>query len=714
MVNSVPPDHNPTLAGIRDRALGSTDVSFVLTDALQPGWPIVWVNEAFTRTTGYALSEVLGRGPDLLQGPATDPAVVARMGRAIAQGEPITATVLNYRADGETFWNQVSISPVRDESGRVTHHVGIQVDVTGHMDHADAQQRSIDVERRARSGLTLLAHVSDLLLDLDDPYLLREIASLLRQEMVAWAGFFVDDDAGLHPAVTLQTEHHRSRGDRPPQDVGDVGDPRRSPPDPVRELLDGVADGPLDLSLTDPPVGPTTTWLVEHLRSRFVDAPEISRVVVTVVPGRRRPFGLLVVAPHGGGACADLAEDDRAVLSLVVRRVGMAVDNLRLYAREHLLAETLQRAMLPEQAEVDDLDVWSYYAPSAGHAQVGGDWFDVLQISTDVVGLVIGDVVGHDVEAAAAMGQLRSVVRSYAFEVTVPGPVLERVDTLITGMRIPRAASLVFATLSREDTGWLLEYSRAGHLPPLVIRDGEVVQLSGAMGPMLGFGHEARSTAAHHLEPGDVLLLYTDGLIERRDRSLRDGLTALVDVSGRLGVQEAAGLGEELLSRLANAPEDDVALVVVRVPDPDAAQTPGVHAPRRRRWSLPSDPASIARARHAVVRTCAAWEIEGAASAELVVSEMVANAVLHGWGHVVLRLFDTGEGLRIEVEDANPAPPVTTDGHPGRIGGYGMQIVERLGDWGWRPAGAGKLVWARVRPLPISAALAGGRSPSRS
>jgi hypothetical protein len=98
------------------------------------------------------------------------------------------------------------------------------------------------------------------------------------------------------------------------------------------------------------------------------------------------------------------------------------------------------------------------------------------------------------------------------------------------------------------------------------------------------------------------------------------------------------------------------------------------------------------------VQTCAAWGIPGASSAELVVSELVANAVMHGWGHVVLRLFDTGEGLRIEVEDANPAPPVTTDGHPGRIGGFGMRIVERLGDWGWRPSGEGKLVWARVRP----------------
>jgi anti-sigma regulatory factor (Ser/Thr protein kinase) len=91
--------------------------------------------------------------------------------------------------------------------------------------------------------------------------------------------------------------------------------------------------------------------------------------------------------------------------------------------------------------------------------------------------------------------------------------------------------------------------------------------------------------------------------------------------------------------------------------------------------------------------------MDDAANAELVVSELVANAVLHGWGRVTLRLHDTGEGLRIEVEDSNPTPPVATEGHPGRIGGFGMRIVERLADWGWRPSRGGKVVWARLRPV---------------
>jgi serine phosphatase RsbU (regulator of sigma subunit) len=411
-------------------------------------------------------------------------------------------------------------------------------------------------------------------------------------------------------------------------------------------------------------------------------------------------LGVLVVFPRDGGGLATLDASTRTVLELTARRVGLVVDNARLYDREHRLAETLQRAMLPEQADVDGLDVWTYYAPNAENVQVGGDWYDVLQIAPDVVGVVIGDVVGHDVEAAAAMGQLRSVVRTYAFDVRTPGAVLERVDQIVGGMRIPRSAGLVLSTLTRTDGGWELEYSRAGHLPALLVRDGEATELAEAGGLLIGFGSGPRDTGRLALLPRDVLVYFTDGLIERRDRHLRDGMRALASVARGVTARDAAGIGEELLSRLADHPEDDVAVVVVRVPDPSDG-VGDAEGPRRRRWSLPSEPASIGRARHAVLRTCEAWGLGDAANAELVVSELVANAVLHGYGHVSLQLDETGDGLRIEVEDANPAPPVATDGHPGRVGGFGMQIVERLADWGWRPSPSGKVVWARVRPARL-------------
>ena len=699
------------LCELRDRMLHAVDLPMVLTDA-HPDAHVLWCNEAFTRVTGWAAEEIVGRSIRVLHGPGTDLEAREALAEALLANRSVTLTLRTYRKDGVPFWNRLSVAPVADPAGGPGYWAATYVDVTDQVQHSIAQEQVIAAERRARNGLALVTQVSDLLADLDDPVILREIASLLGHEVVDWAAFFIDDE-GLRPADGIDTTDDVSAARRrPPPDPLPEDTAPIPVHDPVQILLSGAAERLLELDLTVDPHGPCTTYLVEHLRERLaVERPEKvpTRVVVSAVPGRRRHLGLLVTVPRGGGGLDALDDNDRTVLHLVVRRVGMAIDNVRLYVREHRVAETLQRAMLPQQADIADLDVWTYYAPSSGHAQVGGDWYDVVQVSPEHVVLVIGDVVGHDVEAAAAMGQLRSVVLSSVYDGSDPGSVLDRVDHLVDGMRIPRSASLVLASLRRtegeNDGAWRLQFSRAGHLPPLLVRDGVVTTLNGATGSLIGFGHMPRTTAEADLEPGDLVILYTDGLIERRDRRLRDGLTALEEVAAELGAQDAAGVGEELLNRLADHPEDDVAVVVVRVPDPAADRAEGPGAPRRRRWSLPSEPSSIGKARHVVLRACEAWGIPGGSSAELVVSELVANAVLHGWGHLELRLFDTGDGLRIEVEDSNPAPPVATDGHPGRVGGFGMRIVERLADWGWRPSGQGKLVWARVRPASIGSAL---------
>ncbi|WP_245885769.1 SpoIIE family protein phosphatase [Xylanimonas oleitrophica] len=731
-----------------------------LTGTLEEGMPLLWVNEAFVAKTG------VHPGLPSVQ-PGATPGPVGPLGRllaapedaqsllpVLAAGEPGVFTLQCRQRDGGTYWAHVTFTPRHDDAGRLTHYLGVSVDVSAYVDEHAAQLHTLEVERRQRADLDLIAQSTELLGDLEYPYALRDIADLLRS-LVPWSGFYLNDD-GLVFAEGIDVAAPPSgRGRRHARYVpdtatdaleGDAQHPlrRAHAVDAVQDLLDGLVDGPVLVRLdVDYPTYSASGWLRRDLVHRVLEetGARPGSVVVHAVGGRRQVLGLLVTwhgdAAPGPGVVVDddetdpfgvargvhgVQDDVRTVVEVIARRAGTAIDNARLYAREHRLAEALQRAMLPEQADVTGLDVWTYYAPNAEHAQVGGDWYDVLQIDEETAGLVIGDVVGHDVEAAAAMGQLRSVVRSYAYELTTPGVVLERVDQLVQGMRIPRSASLVYATLRprpQEEPAapggtapgltWDVEYTRAGHLPPLLLRDGEVTQLDEGGGSLVGFGFAERHTATEVLRPGDVLLFYTDGLIERRDRSLKVGLDALVATSRRITARDAAGVGEELLSRLADAPEDDVAIVVVRVPDPVGdAGTPAL-SPRSRRWLLPSEPASIGRARHAVLRSCEAWGLPDSASAELVVSELVANGVLHGWGNISLRLFDTGEGLRIEVEDANPAPPVTTDGHPNRVGGFGMQIVERLADWGWRPAGSGKLVWAKLRQ-PASVGAGGGSS----
>lgn len=705
MVNSGT-THSPhmPLDGLPAAALAALDVPVFITADEDGRWPVVWVNDAFVRTTGYPAADVVGRQPGMLRSAHTDEAVVEQLRASMRAGVARTVVLRADAADGSPFWSRVSVSPMRDGDERLTHWVVVLMDVTELMERDVEHAALVASERRERTSLGLVAQVSDLLMDIDDPHTLREIARLLERGLVRWAGFYLNDGGlravdGVDAHATISGRGSR-HGNVPPDQAAVR---TRDHTDPVQQLLDGEREGPFELGLaTQSPSTSASGWLTHQLTEAAAAAgrggppQDVASVVLLPVPGRRRILGLLAFVPRTGAGVDVLDEATLTVLTLTVRRVGLAVDNVRLYAREHRLAETLQRAMLPEQADVDGLDVWTYYAPNSEHAQVGGDWYDVLQVAPDVVGVVIGDVVGHDVEAAAAMGQLRSVVRSYLYEQAEPGSVLSRVDQLVAGMRVPRPAGLVLTTLRRHDGGWRVDYSRAGHLPALHVRGHEVTRLSGAGGPLIGFGRAPRESAGVDVLPGDFLVFYTDGLIERRDRSLRQGVDLLTDVVGGITAIDAAGIGEELLSRLADNPEDDVAVVVVRVPGADD-ETARAGSPRARRWVLPGEPASIGRARHAVLRTARAWGLSGVGHAELVVSELVANAVLHGWGQVSLRLYDTGDGLRIEVEDSNPTPPVTTDGHPGRIGGFGMQIVERLADWGWRPSRGGKLVWAKVR-----------------
>ena len=677
-------------------ALAATQVPMALLRVARPGLRVVWVNDALARAVGHDADEVVG--VDVLTDPRVRPCDPDAV-RDVSRGPSVHPVVLR-RADGTDVRCVVHVSPLPPgpdvPAGTL---VAAVQDLTAELTASAEHAALVAEERRERRSLSLIARVSDLLMNLDEPRGLREIANLLESQVVDRAEFFLFDHGlwaadGLEPVHGSGARHHGPSGRML----------SHCPRDPVGQLLSGARDGLVELDLAgDHPEGTYSRWLSGRLVAQ--GAGDGDRVVVQPVPGRRRVVGVLVVRPHGGGGRAALGASERTVVELVARRVGLSIDNVRLYDREHRLAETLQRAMLPEQAEVDGLDVWTYYSPNADDAQVGGDWYDVLQIDPETVSVVIGDVVGHDIEAAATMGQLRSVVRSYAFDITTPGPVLDRVDQLFGGMRIPRAASMVYSALRRDgEGGWTLQYTRAGHLPLLLVRDGHAEQLRGTGGRLVGFGSGGRATDEAALAPGDVVVFYTDGLVERRDRSLRDGLAVLETVAAGITARDAAGIGEDLLSRLADHPEDDVAMVVLRVPGADDDVARAV-SPRRRRWALPSEPASIGRARHAVVRTCEAWEMPDASNAELVVSELVANAVLHGWGHVALQLYDTGDGLRIEVEDGNPAPPVTTDGHPGRVGGFGMQIVERLADWGWRQSRGGKVVWAKVRPgsLPVPA-----------
>lgn len=651
-----------------------------VVDLAEPGPVLRWANTAFQRITGYTAREGRARGE--LISPGYRSVVLAEIAEHAIDGASFPLTVPLRRADGHEIVLDTVVTP-RTLDGAIRRFVFVQ--------NGPPQPVRTDVQdlvHHSRHTLEALARVSDVIHEGEDADALTVVAKALCQHVFAWCGFFAEDSVlrpitGLDEATAVHGRHPRR------------GITYSDEEDPVGQLL---VTGPmrrirLDLDAVYLP-GSSSQQLADLINAATEHGPDLQReAVVAPLQGRGSVLGLMAVIEPGDRTTA---QESGLLLESTAQRVGLAMDHVRLTAGEHMLAETLQRAMLPDLDHIDSLDVWTYYSPNVEHAQVGGDWYDVVHLGEDVIGAVVGDVVGHDVEAAAAMGQLRSVLRTFASELHDPGTVLSRLDGMVESMRIRRPASLVYTTLqpSQDTPGdWTLQYSSAGHLPGLVVSAGEVVEMSEARGPLMGFGAGERSTAQLPLEPGDVLVLYTDGLVERRDRPVHDGVARLREVMLAAAAEtDAAGIGEQILRQFAAPPEDDIAVVVIRVPGLEG----GVgRRGRFRRWRLAAATDSVRRARKLVAEACTSWDRHPAA-VELIVSELVANAVLYGEGPVLLRLQDTGDGVRIEVEDGNPVPPTHLEPHAARVGGYGMQIVERLADWGWRPSGPGKVVWARV------------------
>lgn len=301
---------------------------------------------------------------------------------------------------------------------------------------------------------------------------------------------------------------------------------------------------------------------------------------ITVVPLRARAetFGVLGLVntstrpPHSEMEIATAVE--------VARRASLAIDNARLYGRQLAVAETLQRSMLTPPPKPDDLEIAVRYLPASSTLHVGGDWYDAFQQPDGATLLVIGDVVGHNVDAAAAMGQVRSILRGIAYDRhEEPAQVLTRVDAALTGLRIGTLATALIARIEQppELVGSgrrVLRWSSAGHLPPLVLRaDGRVELLEADPQTLLGADStRPRGDAVAEVASGDTLLFYTDGLVEQGRTGIDEGTARLVDAVRELGPVPVDRLCDALIERIVGGrPEDDVAVVAVRCHGQDGA-----------------------------------------------------------------------------------------------------------------------------------------------
>ncbi|OEJ95188.1 SpoIIE family protein phosphatase [Streptomyces thermolilacinus] len=420
-----------------------------------------------------------------------------------------------------------------------------------------------ELERLALLAETTTALTSTL--DVDEA--LRRLVALAVPRLADWAviDLITEQDevwrtAVVHAKGDALVHREDLEGPMPPV-------PEESPM-PLSRALRGVSSA---LAGPETYQGPPDSGVAVEQR-RLFEETGMHSAVIAPIRGLREVLGALTLGRSERPEAFTAA--DVALLEDITRRAGLALANARLYQRQRKVAETMQRHLLPQLPIVPGLGITARYlaAPDASH--VGGDWYDAFTLSDGVLALAIGDVVGHDLDAAAGMAQLRNMLRAYAWSQTEPpSKIVDWLDHASLHIAEVSMATMTFGRLTvSEDGRCELSWTNAGHPPPLLVtHDGVARYLTDAHGVLLGLGaHRVRverTDATAELPPGSTLLLYTDGLIEEPGRSLDEGLDRLRRHAASLAHRPLESFTDELLQR-ARPPqnEDDVALLALRVP----------------------------------------------------------------------------------------------------------------------------------------------------
>ncbi len=452
-------------------------------------------------------------------------------------------------------------------------------------------------------------------------------------------------------------------------------------------------------AVLEPRLGEAPGWQAQdYERSAQVVAYGVHSLIT--VPLRAGSLVLGVVSFWRSVKPEPFDEDELALGEELVARAAVSIDNARRYTREHSMAVTLQRSLLPRRLpDQNALDVAYRYLPA--QAGVGGDWFDVLPLSGARVALVVGDVVGHGLHAAATMGRLRTAVHNFTALDLPPDELLGLLDELVgridqdetadDGTAPVTGATCLYAIYDPVAGSCVI--ARAGHPPPALIGpDGTVEFPEVPPGPPLGLGGLPFETTELRLAEGSRLVLYTDGLVEDRAHDIDVGLEHL-----RRALETAGETPEEtcrtvLDARLPDRPGDDIALLVARTrtlgPDQVAE------------WDVPNDPAAVGEVRSQVTRRLGEWGLDELVfTTELILSELVTNAIRYGGETVHVRVL-RDRSLICEVFDSSSTSPHLRYAAMTDEGGRGLFLVAQLAErWGTRYTPAGKVIWAE-QPVP--------------
>ncbi|WP_329571130.1 SpoIIE family protein phosphatase [Kitasatospora sp. NBC_01266] len=655
----------------------------------------VRLNQALAQMNGLPVEEHLGRRLDEVLPGINTTEIEAVMRGVLATGEP----VLDARSHGRTpggpghdrAWS-ASYFRLADPAGQVLGVSSSIIDVT---ERFRAEARAA----RAQERLTLLAEATSRIgttLDMQ-----RTAEELIASVVPKFADFATVDL--LDPVL---------QGEEPSLLAPDEG-----------VLLRAVASGEVSgsglVGVADA-VGETTAYdsnrsYTKSLRSgksrviAKMDEPTLRKLAARkerVEPGLAAGIHSYLLVPlmaRGmvlGGAefvrtrnPESFTEADVALAEELVARTAVSIDNARLYRRERDTALTLQRSLLPQEIHRTlGLEIAYRYLPSSVVSEVGGDWFDVVPLSCGRVALVVGDVMGHGIRAAATMGQLRTVARTLATLDMPPAQVLARLDETATGIGEGQFATCVCAVYDPVDRSCTV--ACAGHLPPVVMApDGDARSLEVPPGVPLGIGGVAFESVEFTLPEGSILTLYTDGLVERRGEDIDNGIDKLRTTLAARGRTLEAHCDAVISALVRGGTEDDVAMIMARA----------LPLPSDRIATLPltGEGPMPALARRFTRTTLAAWGLTPLADfAELLVSELVTNALVHAQQPRRLRLF-RDRMLTLEVADAGRQAPRLRPAGSEDEGGRGMYLINELAQrWGSRPTKDGKVVWAELE-LPL-------------
>ncbi|WP_405954350.1 SpoIIE family protein phosphatase [Streptomyces phaeochromogenes] len=501
-------------------------------------------------------------------------------------------------------------------------------------------------------------------------------------------------------AMPLRRAGHQSVNEGVPEAVVEIGEVAAYLPEapPIRALTGGTSwiEERLD------PLAPE--WATGIAGDRAATFLDLGLHTAMIVPVRARGTMLGITTFFRRHRQDPFDQDDLGLAEEFVGRAALCLDNARRYTRERDAALVLQRHLLPHRLpEQDAMEVAACYRPADELTGLGGDWFDVIPLSGARVALVVGDVVGHGIEAAAAMGRLRAAVQTLADLDLPPEEVLAHLDDLVDRAgyeddteAAPRAdgvrakgASCLYAVY--DPVGGRCSMAAAGHgLPAIVAPDGTVDFPELPPGPALGVSGPPFESVELPLAEGSVLALCTDGLLAAEGPAPQRDAAADRERLRRVLEQRAPSLDDRcqaVVEALVPArPPDDVVLLMARARRLDAERTVS--------WELSGDPAAVADVRKRTSRQLCEWGLDELTfTTELVVSELVTNAIRHASGPIRLRLI-MSRTLVCEVWDASPTAPHLRHPKTTDEGGRGLFLVSQFTQrWGTRYTQDGKIIW---------------------